>query len=220
MDCTDTEIFGPKTSHGIQIEQEGGTMRRFYLGILAVVLCIVVFFAGRISVSPAEVHAGGHDTEECGDTALTQAMLDSLSANSYLYSINHPIEKAFFEDDLRKDSSTGGAVSLYSKYAELWKEEMETYSTLIQTELSGDALEAFQNLQQTWVKTNEEETVTYAAIQEIVHKGGSIRAINAAKYPMEAYRAQALKLIVLYEEVMTGRGWSWRYQSQENFCEE
>lgn len=176
--------------------------------LVAVIACVIYFYQIK---KPDQQH----DTEEYDDSELSQEMIDSLIANYYLYSVNHPIEKAFFEDALREDGSTGAGVLLYSKYAELWKEEAETYSALIQSELSGDALASFQALLQTWENVNDTEIMTYAAIQEAIHPYGSIRAVNAARDTMEVYRAQALKLIAIYEEVMTGCGWSWRNQSQE-----
>lgn len=187
-------------------------MKRLCWGLLTAVFCIISFLGGLYLTSLREEQREDCDTEGYVDSELFQEIASSLEINYYLYSVNHPIEKSYIEDTWDNDGSTGSMVQLYNKYAELWKTEMETYSTLIQAELydDPDTLESFQMLEQTWENSKDKDIVTYSKIQNSVHDNGSIRAQNAARYTMELYRAQALKLITIYQELMTGRGWTWK----------
>lgn len=136
----------------------------------------------------------------------------SLEFNSYLFAVNHPIEEAYIKESRESGGSTGALVLLYDKYAELWKAELEKYQGLIEEEIepSEEALEAFRAAMCQWRDGIEKEVNAFTAIEIHLHDNGSITGPNESKYIMELYRAQALKLIGIYEEVMVGRGWSWQ----------
>lgn len=148
------------------------------------------------------------DTDIVPDVDISQ----SLEFNSYLFAVNHPIEEAYTKESRESGGSTGALVLLYDKYAELWKAELEKYQGLIEKELesSENTLEAFRAAMCQWREGADAEVDAFTAIEIHLHDNSSITGPNESKYIMELYRAQALKLIGIYEEVMVGRGWSWQ----------
>lgn len=150
------------------------------------------------------------DTNITPDVDISQ----SLEFNSYIFAVNHPIEEAYIKESRESGGSTGAMVLLYDKYAELWKAELEKYQGLIEEEIesSDEALDAFRAAMCQWRDGIEKEVDAFCAIEYYLHDNGSITGPNESKYIMELYRAQALKLIGIYEEVMVGRGWSWQGQ--------
>lgn len=163
---------------------------------------------------------GGEDKAESGDGGSTLEELfpidASLELNRSVYSVRHPIEEAYTKEAQELDGSTGAMAAFYEKYQKLWQEEVEKYRSLICDELADgeDALAAFQADMENWYAAAEDKMETYSEIERYLHENGSIVGPNCARYAMELYRGKAVELIALYDELMVGRGWSWRNQDR------
>lgn len=138
----------------------------------------------------------------------------SLELNSNLFSIHHPIEESYIDEITKNAGNTASLLLLYNKYEKLWEEELKKYQELIENELclSNDALDAFQLMMEQWYAGIDDEVSFFSTMEFYLHEDGTIISPNISRYTMNLYRAQTLKLICIYEELMVGQGWSWKGQ--------
>lgn len=153
------------------------------------------------------------DTLEVSEEKDPSFFERSLELNSYLVVVNHPIERAYIEEEhecLYETQQT----ALYDKYMNLWTEEANAYDILIRQEIldSEDLLQKYEDYLDALDESISQELEFQEALQEELHSGGTVILGNNMRSKMELYRTKALKLIFVYDEIMVGRGWSWKNQ--------
>ena len=205
-------IFGDLNNH-----RQTGTMRRrlYYAGIIVTVLISILCSCTAVgaiknSVAPDR----GENFSNSSDDSFDQELRASLESNYYLIAIHHPIEEAYIKEQTEMDGSTTSMIDFYDKYQSLWKDEAEKYKGLIESEIcsSSDTFELFQNMIKQWDMATDAEITYYIQLEVDLHSDGTIKGANIARYKMEIYREYAINLIKLYDEIMVGRGWSWKNQ--------
>lgn len=143
-----------------------------------------------------------------------QDLMLSIQINSYLLAVAHPIELAYIEETGQASGTTAEASQIYEKYQTLWEEEIDKYQVLIETEFENipELLICFQESMDDWRSSTEHDVALYIELEKCLHKDGTITTSNVLRFTMEQYRAKALQLISIYDEIMVGRGWSWKNQ--------
>jgi hypothetical protein len=150
---------------------------------------------------------------------VLETIMLSNSGNYNLYAVDHPIEAAYIEEKNNTSGITVAMISVEDKYKKAWKDEMEHYADLIVTQLDDfgdeDEKELFLAYQKTWEECNEEALIFYERMEENLHAGGTILYPNILRDCLKLYRARAMELIGLYNNIRVGTGWSYKGQWRE-----
>lgn len=204
---TDMVIFGAKTLHGIPKKTK-------LCLIIGGLLAVILLQTSACSKAEEDSSSKFPPSESTSNSASSDLLSMSIQQNSYLIAINHPIEAAYLEDSRSTSGDTTALVLLYGKYADLWKQEAVKYQELISLEIaeSDVLLDSFQAVVTADSERLESDLAFFAQLQSFQHGDGTIISVNNVKYAMQCYRIQAVKFIQIYDELMVGRGWSWRTQ--------
>lgn len=95
--------------------------------------------------------------------------------------------------------TTSEIIAVNTKYAELWKQEMDKYYLLLLDSLNEENKVKLTDSQQLWEQFSEQNSTVIFSVDAQIYGGGSYLSMLDSQLLYEKYRDRALQLKELYE---------------------
>lgn len=95
--------------------------------------------------------------------------------------------------------TTSEIITVNTKYAELWKQEMDKYYLLLLDSLNEENKVKLIDSQQLWEQFSEQNSTVIFSVDAQIYGGGSYLSMLDSQLLYEKYRERALQLKELYE---------------------